>query len=354
MPEALAVPDGGGHTPTDQKGETVLSDLTLSLGLTVNPRTWPVLDGRVRPAAIDWHATPLHPSELFWRQLKFAEFDISEMSLSSLLIAIDKGDRRFLALPVCTTRQFFHTSILVRRDSGIARPEDLKGKRVGVPEYQQTAALWTRGALQHEWGVRPSDMTWWMERGQARSHGGATGSGAPPGVTIHPVPAEKNLGTMMAAGELDAVVHYLRATNLVDRSTEDLAANPDIRPLFPDNRAEGARYWAKTGLLPINHLMVVRRDVAERHPWVVLNVLKAFRAANEIAETERLAQAEYHIATGLVGPESAEGLRRRLVEHSVAANRLVFETAARYSHEQGFTTRQIPLAEIFAPAVLED
>jgi 4,5-dihydroxyphthalate decarboxylase len=338
----------------DAAREGTVTRLTLSLGVTVNPRTWPILDGSVTPDAIDLVTTPLDPSELFWRQLKFGEFDISEMSISSLLIAVNKGDDRFVALPVCTTRRFFHSTILVRRDAGIERPEDLKGKRVGVPEYQQTAALWTRGALQHEWGVTAQDMTWWMERPQARSHGGATGSKPPKGVTIHEVPADKSLGSMMMSGELQAVVHYIRGTNLVDRSTVDLRTQPEIRTLFPDTVAEGARYWKKTGILPINHAMVVKREVYEDYPWVVLNVLKAFREANAIAEQQRLQHVEYHGATGLMSAESAKGLRTQLIDHSVATNRLVFETAADYSFEQGLTNRRMKLEEIFAPSVMED
>src|SRR5689334_14306058 len=123
--------------------------LQLGLGVAANPRTWPIFDGRIQPDGIDLLASPVHPSELFWRQLKFGDFDVSEMSMSSLMMAMAADDRRWVGLPVFTTRKLFHTEILVRRASGIERPADLKGKRVGVPEYQQTAALWTRGALQH-------------------------------------------------------------------------------------------------------------------------------------------------------------------------------------------------------------
>src|SRR5262249_55772951 len=151
----------------------------------------------------------LHPGETFWRQLRFAEFDIAEMSLSSFMIARSRGDQRFVGLPVFCSRRFFHTAIIVRRGAGIERPADLSGKRGGVPEYQQTAALWTRGVLQHEWGVAPSDMEWFMERPPALSHGGATGFVPPPGVTLHTIPAEKNIGTMMAAGEIDATLLYI-------------------------------------------------------------------------------------------------------------------------------------------------
>jgi 4,5-dihydroxyphthalate decarboxylase len=175
-------------------------NLQLSLAISSNPRTWPILDGRVKPDGIDLVPTVLHPSEMFWRQLKFAEFDVSEMSFSSLIMAQAGGDERWTGLPVFTTRKFFHTGALVRRAAGINTPQDLKGKRVGVPEYQQTAALWGRGALQHEFGVAPSDMEFWMERVPSHSHRAAVGFTAPPGVTIHQIPAEKNIGSMMLSG----------------------------------------------------------------------------------------------------------------------------------------------------------
>ncbi|HYR34608.1 MAG TPA: hypothetical protein VEQ87_09990 [Burkholderiales bacterium] len=325
-------------------------NLQLSIGLMANPRTWPIFDGRVKADGIDLLASDVFASELFWRQLKFGDFDLAEMSMSTLMMAVAQGDERWVGIPVFTTRKLFHTEMLVRRGAGIEKPGDLKSKRVGVPEYQQTAALWTRGALEHEFGVRARDMEWWMERVPSHSHRGAVGFEPPPGVTIRQVPAEKNLGSMMVSGEIDATVHYIKRTNLVDRSTADLASHPDIKPLFPDPLAEGVRYYRKTGLLPINHGMVIKRELAERHPWVVLNVLKAFERANEIAERERLEHARYHVDTGLV-PPAALGVQ--LVKHGVRANRLVLETAAQYSQEQGLTPRRVKLEELFAPSAME-
>jgi 4,5-dihydroxyphthalate decarboxylase len=325
-------------------------NLQLGIGMAANPRTWPLFDGRVKADGIDLLPSPVFASELFWRQLKFGDFDVAEMSMSSLMMAVAAGDKRWVGLPVFTTRKLFHTEILVRRTAGIEKPADLKGRRVGVPEYQQTAALWTRGALEHEFGVRPADMEWWMERVPSHSHRGAVGFDAPPGVTIRQVPAEKNLGTMMLAGEIDAIVHYIVNPNLVDRSTADLWRHPDVRPLFADPLAEGVRYCRKTGLLPINHGMVVKRELAERHPWVILNLLKAFVRANEIAERERLEQAQYHVAAGLV---DAEKLATPLVRHGVVANRKVLETAAQYSQEQGLTPRRVKLDELFAASTLD-
>jgi 4,5-dihydroxyphthalate decarboxylase len=164
------------------------------------------------------------------------------------------------------------------------------------------------------------------------------------------VPAEENLGTLILAGRIDAIVHYIVDPNLVDRSKADLWRHPDIRPLFPDPLAEGVRYYRKTGLLPINHGMVVKREIAERHPWVILNLLKAFERANDIAERERLEHAQYHIATGSV---DAEKLSLPLVRHGVKANRKVLETAAQYSEEQGLTPRRVQLEELFAASTLD-
>jgi len=320
-------------------------NLQLSIGITNNPRTWPIIDGTVKAEGIDLIPTVLHPSELFWRQLHFSEFAVSEMSCSSFMIAIGRGDTRFLGLPLFTTRRFFHTSILVARKANIEKPADLKGKRVGVPEYQQTAALWARGVLQHEFGVAPKDMEFWMERTPEKSHGGATGFKAPPGVTVHQIPADKSIGAMMLAGELDAVLHYLVDRNLVDRSRADLASHPDFKYLFPDPIAEGIRYYRKTGLVPINHQAVIRRDVWEKEPWVVLNLIKAFNRANDLANAQRVAHVEDHIATGLLAGDA----KTPVIHHGVKANRKVIETIAQYSLEQDLTPRLIKVDELYAP-----
>jgi 4,5-dihydroxyphthalate decarboxylase len=326
--------------------------LQLSLGITSNPRTWPIIDRRASPDAIDLTISVVDPSELFWRQLRFGDFDISEMSMSSLMMIRSQGDERFVGLPVFTTRRFFHTNILVRRDARINSPADLKGKRVGVPEYQQTAALWIRGVLQSEFGVAPKDMEFWMERVPSRSHAGAVGFKPPPGVTIHQIPPDKSIGSMMVKGELDACMFYIRNTNLIDRSTEDLDNHPDIKPLFPDSAAECVRYYQKTGIYPINHGMVVKREIVERNPWVIINLLKAFNAANDIANRERVEHVTYHLETGLVPAQYRAALATPILTHGIKANRNTLETAAAYSNEQGLTPRLLKLDELFAPSSL--
>ena len=326
--------------------------LGLSIALSENENTRAVLDGRIAPAAIKLHPTALHPSEMFWRQLKFAEFDVSEMSMSSLTIATCQGPTQWVALPVFTTREFFHLRILVRAASGIQAPADLKGKRIGVPEYQQTWAIWSRGILQHEFGVHARDIEWFMERNPDKSHGGATGFTAPPGVRVNQIPPTTNMGEMLIRGELDGSLHYLVDNNLVDRSTVDVSGV--TRYLFPDPAAEGRRFYAKTGLFPINHTLVVRRSLLESHPWIALNLYSAFVAAKEEIARAGKSYLQWYFESGLLDG----GVKRTLAEHDplaygFKAARPVLETVAQYVHEQGLSARKVELNELFAPSTLD-
>lgn len=340
--------------------------LDLSLVLSINERTKPLLEGRVEAQGLRLIPTGVHPSEMFWRQLKYGDFDISEMSMSSLLIATSRGDRTWAGLPIFTTREFFHTRALVRVDAGITKPEDLKGTRVGVPEYQQTAAVWSRGALEHEFGVKASDITWHMERTPEVSHGGSTGFTPPSGVTLHRIPQSTNIGEMLIKGELDATLIYLTDKNLVDRSRIDLIGSGKVRRLFPDQHAEGRRFFAKTGLYPINHCVVVRRKLLEQHPWIALNLYKAFVAAKELGVAQMMASLEPYFATGAVGAgitaaagSDALGYGSKAVleadplGYGFKASRNVLETIVKYVHEQGLTKEPVKLADAFWPSTLD-
>ncbi len=330
-----------------------LTKLQLSLVLSKNDRTRPLLSGAVQPDGIDLIPTSVHPSEMFWRQLSFQEFDVSEMSVSSFLIHVSRGNPDWVALPVFTSRTFFHTGALVRTDRGINSPSDLAGKRVGVPEYQQTAALWARGVLQHEFGVHPSSIEWHMERTEALSHGGATGFQPPDGVKLLRIPQEKSIGSMLASGELDATLLYLPENNLVDRSREDFTNSTIVRRLFPDPEAEGARYYAKTGFFHINHCVVVRRSLVEQHPWVVLNLFHAFVKAKESVNERAKELSDVYFKLGLLPATSRKAFSVDPFPYGVVANRAVLETITQYSHEQGLTPRVLPLSEVFAANTLD-
>ena len=330
-----------------------MSSLQLSLIMGANDRSRPVLDGRVKPDGIDLVSTVAHPSEIFWRQLHFKEFDVSEMSLSSLLMAVANGNRDWVGLPIFTSRRFFHTGAWVRSDSGIDQPADLKGKRVGVPEYQQTAALWSRGVLKHEFGVEPQDLDWWMERTEERSHGGATGFQPPAGVRFNRIPGTESIGSMLADGKLDATLLYLTDNNLVDRSRITLEGNSRFRLLFSNPAAEGQRYYEKTGIFPINHGMVVRREIYEKHPWVALNIFNAFRRAKDGAAARMREMVSTHVELGLLGPNARQALAVDPYPYGVKSNQKVLETVAEYSFEQGLTPRLMKMDEVFAPSTLD-
>jgi 4,5-dihydroxyphthalate decarboxylase len=331
-----------------------MSALSLSAAFSANEMTAPVHDGRVVPEGIDWTVSAVHPSELFWRQLRFGDFDVSEMSLSSLFISISQGRQDWVAIPVFTTRRFFHTGIFVRADAGIDTPSDLAGKRVGVPEYQQTAAVWTRGALQHEFGVTADRMTWFMERPPSLSHGGATRFTPPEGVRLSYIPDDVTLGQVLARGELDAAIHYIAERNLVDRTRDEAREIPDVRPLFPDPVAEGLRYYRKTGLLPVNHCVVVRKKIAEEHPWVTLNVYAAMLQAKELAMG---ATARAVLPWSLIGQLPADA--GRTIEatdplpYGIKNQTDVLGTLADYLFEQGLAARRVSIEEAFAPSVLD-
>jgi 4,5-dihydroxyphthalate decarboxylase len=326
--------------------------IELSIALSDNERTRPLLEGEVAPQGIRLLPTMIHPSEMFWRQLRFAEFDVSEMSMSSLIISIARGEHSWVALPVFTMRKFFHTSIIVRNDAGIASPADLRGKRIGVPEYQQTWAIWARGVLQHEFGVEPHEIEWYMERNPDKSHGGATGFRTPEGVRVHQIPPSDNIGEMLLRGALDGALHYLVDKNLVDRSTVDISAV--THTLFPDPAAEGRRFYAKTGLYPINHGVVMRRSLHERHPWIALNLYSAFLAAKERIARGASSHLAWYFETGLI-----DGAVERTLAHKdplaygVKSSRAVLETIAQYVHEQGLCPRRVELEEIFVPSTLD-
>ncbi len=332
-----------------------MTDVQMSFAMDPNPRNRAIFDGKVKPSGIDFITHKVRASELFWRQLRFQEFDVSEMSISSFLMIMAAGDTHWIGLPIFTTRHFFHTMAFARKDSGINSPGDYKGKRVGVPEFQQTGALWARGAMTHEFGCKQEDVEWHMERTPEHSHAGAVGFKAPKGTTIKQIPQEKSIGSMLVSGELDATSLYFgNEVNIIDRTSIDLRKHPDIKPLFPDTMAECARYYKKTGIIPINHAMIIRRSLVEKYPWAPMAIYHAMVEANEIADKERIDHMKYHLETGLVPHEYAQVVAGPVVRHGLKANRKTLETCAQYSYEQGLTPKLMKLEDIFAPSTLNE
>jgi 4,5-dihydroxyphthalate decarboxylase len=330
-----------------------MAELELSACFSVNELTRPLLDGSVEPQAIRLTTTGVHPSEMFWRQLKFEEFDVSEMSVSSLLIEQSHGPTPWVGIPVFTSRMFSHTMLHVRAGAGIEEPRQLEGRRVGVPEYQQTSAVWSRGILQHEFGVDLRAIEWFMERPPERSHGGATGFTPPPGIRLRYIPPETDIGAMLVDGSLDATLLYLTDRNLVDRSRAAVGDRSGIRPLFADAAAEGRRFYAKTQILPLNHCVVVRRSLYDRHPWIVLNIYNAFVAAKEEAVGRALPVLEPYFTAGLLNGDARRGLAGDPFPYGIRASLPTLQMLTRILHEQGLTDRVVGLDEIFAKQTLD-
>lgn len=324
-----------------------MPDLKLTMAMTRWDRIEPLLTGEVKAegVALEHHDIPLQ--EIWRRQLQDSEFDVSEMSMSFTLQAIPLGwDYR--VLPVFHNRTFSYVNTMVRLGAGIRQdhPEDLAGKRIGVVDYQMTAALWTRGILQHEFGVDPRSVEWFQGRPDPAIPGQTEPFRPPEGVVINPPP--NDLEQLMAGGALDAMytVHPPTSGPLADRSR--------FAPLFADGVAESERYYARTGIFPAHHATIVRKSVLDAHPWVARSLLDAF------AEAQRLTMAR-----AMKEPPSALVFSREMMErqretfgddpyaYGVAANAAAIDLVQTFAVEHGMTPRKQPLAELIAPGALD-
>jgi 4,5-dihydroxyphthalate decarboxylase len=330
-----------------------VKSLTLAFISAFNERVEPLMNGTVRAEGIELVPTYSHPAETFWRQLKFGEFEVAEMSMSSFLIARSQG-ADMIALPVFPSRRLFQTELSHHIDSGIEKPEDLAGKRLGVAEYQQTAALWIRGILEHDFGVSQYKIHWYMERSEEMSHGGATGFKPPPGISFNRIPPNQSLASTLLANELD-VAHiaspWVLQPNALDRSSR-LGGTGEwskVKPLFPDRMAEAARFQKQHGFLPVNHTYIIRGDIHKNYPWVADSLCRGFIEAKRVAQ-EKLAES---IPAALIfGAEYAAMTRELLGDdpfpYGIDQNRGMLDTIIDFSFEQGLTPRRMKIEELFA------
>jgi 4,5-dihydroxyphthalate decarboxylase len=317
-----------------------MAELALTLACGRYDRTQALVDGRIRPEGVALTCLPLKPGETFWRMLNNEEFDASEMSLSSYTILRSEGDTRFVAIPVFPSRVFRHSAVYVRADSAIDAPADLRGKRIGVGDYQMTAGVWVRGFLQHEYGVRPEDATWVVGKSVREIR-------PPVGIRLEPMPAAATLEALLEKGEIDALVSVVLPRSL----------GRGVRRLFRDFRKVEAEYYRRTRIFPIMHTVVLRRSVFERHPWLAISLYKAFCEARDLAyrwlyDTDALSVGlpwiidDVETARELFGPQ--------IWDYSVEGSRPTLEALAAYLHEQRLTRRKVEVSELFAPNVRAD
>jgi 4,5-dihydroxyphthalate decarboxylase len=331
--------------------------LRLGFISAFNERVEPLMNGTITAEGIELIPTYSHPAETFWRQLKFGEFEVAEMSMSSFLIAKSQG-ADMIALPVFPSRRLFQTELSYHVDSGITKPEDLTGKKLGVAEYQQTAALWIRGILEHDFGVSQYKIHWYMERSEAMSHGSATGFKPPPGISFNRIAQNKSLASTLLENELD-VAHvaspWVLQANALDRSSR-IAGKGDwskIKPLFPDRMAEGARFYKNHGFLPVNHAYIIRGDIYKKYPWVAFNLYTGFVKAKALAREKLLERIPSAL---FFGPEYAAMTREIIGDDpfpfGIKANKAMLDTIIGFSHEQGLTPRKMKIEELFAEQTL--
>jgi 4,5-dihydroxyphthalate decarboxylase len=323
-----------------------MTKLTVSLAGVDYDRTRALFDGTVQIEGCETIAVAMSPEQAFHRAFRFQEFDITELSLSSYMNVLDRGMSHYVAIPVFPSRLFRHSSIYIRTDRGITGPRDLAGRLVGVPEYQMTAAVWVRGILQDRYGVRPADMRW--RTGGLEEPGRVEKSRLSlPDIDLAPIPSTETLSRHLESGQIDALISAL--------APSCFGRDPKIGRLFPDYRAAEEAYYKDTGIFPIMHVVGIRRRLIEAHPWLAVNTFMAYVRAKEICmrDMEKIG----HLFTTLPWPVEELQRARALMGHDfwsygADTNMRELEAVTRYAHEQGLTSRRIPLDELFVPSTL--
>ena len=307
-------------------------NLTFTCGNYESVRA--LLDGTVEVDGVDLNIlTDMDSATRHWRFLRNKEFDVAEVSASSYLAARDRG-WPVRAIPVFLHRRFRHGFMFVNTGKGIAKPADLRGKRIGVKTLMTTAVLWMRGILQEQYGVALDSIEWFAELDDDVQLGAD--------VTVTRLPDAKSLETMLAEGELDAVFH-------ADIIRPMLAKDPRVARLFPDHKAEEITYFQKTGIFPIMHVTGIRKEIADEHPWLAVNLFRALNQSKAIAMKRMVNprivplawyRAAWEEQEAVLGPDPWEyGLTDK--------NRRNLETLVNYSHSQGLIRRRLALEELF-------
>ena len=294
----------------------------------------------LRPRGIALNQITLQIEEICFRFTKFREWEASEMSFGKVVALMADPDPQIIALPVFVSRVFRHSAIYLRKGSGITRPKDLEGKRVGVPEWAQTATIYVRGMLAHEYGVDLRSIAWTQAGVHEAGRIEKVKLHLPPGLHVTPAP-DRSLAEMLARGDLDAVIS---------------ARDPGGERLFADYPAQELAYFRKTRIFPIMHVVVLRRDVYERDRWVAMNLVQAFEEAKDLS----VARAAEIGASSTPVPWVADHARRwreaageDFWPYGVEPNRPTLEAFVQYAHEQGICARRLQVEELFAPETLQ-
>ena len=306
--------------------------LTLACGRY--DRTQALIDDRVRIEGVEeLNYLALRPGETFWRMLNHEEFDASEMSLSSYSILRSEGDTRFIAIPVFPSRVFRQNALYVHAESSIREPRDLKGKRIGVGDYQMTAAVWTRGFLQHEYGVQPRELEWIVGRP-------IRAITQPRDVRVQVMSGERSLEEMLERGEIDALMSVMIPA----------ALGKSVKRLFPNFREVELAYYRKTKIFPIMHTLVLRKALYDANPWLAVSLYRAFTRARDLAQRHMYDTDALTVSLPWVIDE-IERSREIAWDYSIEGSQPTLEALVQYLDEQQLTRRRVDVAELFAPNV---
>ena len=321
-----------------------MGDLRLTLACGPYDRTQALRDETIRPDGIELTYLPLQPAEIFWRMLQYREFDVSEMSLSNYTSLVSGGNSPFIAIPVFPSRVFRHGYFFVNVHKGIVRPEDLAGRRGGVPEYSMTAAVYMRGLLQHEYGVAPNRIEWVQGRTDR------LGRALPPDIRLTQAPPGTELGDLLDRGELD----FLMTAN---NPLSFRRGSPNVQRLVQDYAKAEKDYFRRTRIYPIMHTVVIRREIYDRDPWVAMSLYKAFLRAKDysfrlISETGS-PKASFAWLQPLIEEEQSI-IGKDWYPYGIEANRPTIEALLQYTFEQGLSDRRLSVEELFAPGTLRD
>jgi 4,5-dihydroxyphthalate decarboxylase len=321
-----------------------MANLRLTFACGPYDRTQALRDGTLQPEGIELTYLPLQPAEIFWRMLQYKEFDASEMSLSNYTTLVNAGNSPFIAIPVFPSRVFRHGYFFINTEKGIKSPADLKGKRGGVPEYSMTAAVFMRGLLQHEYGVKPTDVEWVQGRADR------LGRRLPSGIKLTQAPAGTELGDLLERGEIDFM---MTANNPLSFRR----GSPKVARLFPNYGEVEKDYYRRTKIYPIMHTVVIRREIYDRDPWVALSLYKALCRAKDHS---------YRMLEDAGSPKASLAWLQPLLEeeqeiigpdwypYGIEQNRPTIEALLQYTHEHGLTDRRLKLEELFAPSTMRD
>lgn len=310
----------------------------------------PLRDGAVRAEGMEINFVVVNkPPEVHWRMGIHSEFDAAEMSFGSYVAGKARGDFPFVGIPAFVYRKFRHAAAYINVNAGIQRPEDLRGRRVGVPEWQMTATVWLRGILQDDYGVRPGDVLWFTGGLETSGRKEKVPLQLPREIKVENIAEGKNLSAMLVAGEINALLTAQVPEPFVKRA-------PNVRRLFPNSREVETDYFRRTGIFPIMHVMVIREELYKKHPWIAQSLYKALIASKALCAESIYKNNGLHSILPWAGDyivETRELMGADFCPYGVEANRKTLETFIRYCCEQGISNRRMAAEELFAKETLE-